>query len=397
MMWRKWWLLIFLICSDVAMAEESLNLEVQHASLPEVIRIVAKFLQMNVIVSNQMTGTVTLYLHHAEPQSAFDLLLTSHDLAKWQVGNVWYVATRDELIKHKQDELKWQEITDQTATLETRVWQIHYAKAEEIARLLQDSHASFLSKRARVQVDARTNSICIQDKAEGLLAATKLIQTIDVPVKQIKIEARLASVDNDYERELGVDFDVALPGGIEGVRKGQYSLALVGLADGSALDIKLAALQNAGHAELISRPSLFTANQQPAAIESGEEVPYQQESESGGTTVVFKKAVLGLKVTPHILPGNQVLLQLRINQDRPSEKLVGGVPTINTRAIVTNVLIKSGQTIVLGGIYEDNRESGEVGVPYLNRIPVLGALFRATHQRANKRELLIFVKPTVIG
>lgn len=391
------WLLILCLCSHLCFAEQLLNLDVQNASLPDVIRIVAKFLHLNVMISNQMTGAVTLHLHHAEPLSAFNLLLTSHDLAKWQVGNVWYIATREELIKHKQDELKWQEIADQTAILQTEVWELHYAKAEDIAHLLQDDHAGFLSKRGHVRVDVRTNTICIQDTAEIIASAAHLIQTLDVPVKQIAIEAHLASVDDDCERELGVHFDVNPPGGITNVAAGQYSLAVAKLADASALDIKLAALENAGHAELISRPSLFTANQQPASIEAGEEVPYQEVSESGGTAVTFKKAVLGLKVTPQILPGNQVLLQLRINQDRPSEKLVGGVPTINTRAIVTNVLIKSGQTIVLGGIYEDNRESGEVGVPYLNRIPLLGVFFKAQHQRSSKRELLIFVKPTVIG
>jgi type IV pilus assembly protein PilQ len=381
-----------------------LTLELQNADLADAIRLVADFLQQDIIVSPTTTGTVSLSLHDAEPGSAFDMLLISHGLAKWQSGHIWFVAPRAELMQRKQEELKWQEITDKALPLVMRTWQIQYGKAEDIAHLIQAEHTSFLSKRGWLQVDVRTNTVCVRDVAESINAVQRLIQRLDVPVQQILIETRLASVDNDFERELGVRFDVNENSTDDDNHAvslmqtpGHYSLAVARLADGSLLDVKLAALENAGHAELISSPSLFTANQQPASIEAGEEIPYQEESESGGTAVVFKKAVLGLKVTPHVLPGNRVLLQLQINQDRPSNKMVLGVPTISTRQITTSVLVKAGQTVVLGGIYESTQEKGEQRVPFLGEIPGLGWLFKEQNTRASKRELLIFVTPKIIG
>jgi type IV pilus assembly protein PilQ len=372
--------------------DERLTVDLQNANLPDAIRLMAKFLQMNVIISPTVHGAVTLHLHDAHPLDSLNMLLTSQGLAKWSVGNVWFIAPRDELIKRKQDETKWQEIAQDSAPLVTKVWHIRYGKAEEVAKLFQDEHVALLSKRGRVRVDVRTNIICMQDLPQQIGIAQRLIAEIDVPVKQILIEARLVSVDSDFERELGINFSVKI--GVQDI--GRYSLAVAKLADGSLLDVKLAALENAGHARLISSPSLFTANQQSASIEAGEEIPYQEVSESGGTAVVFKKAVLGLKVTPQVLPGNNVLLRMQINQDRPSNKMVQGVPTISTRQIMTNALIKNRQTIVLGGIYERDQEHGEQRLPFVSQIPVIGALFKEAHMRENKRELLIFVTPKVI-
>lgn len=398
-------MMIFLHISQSAHAEnKTISLELQNANLSDAVRLVAQALHLNVIMSPTIQGVATLHLSHALPQSAFDLLLAAHGLGKWRSGNVWYIAPRDELIKRKEQEQKWQQIADDTAPLTMQFWQIHYAKAQDLAHLLKDEHASLLSKRGSVHADARTNGIYIQDTQEKMQALRRLIKQLDVPVQQIAIEARLASVDSDCERELGISFAVMhenehnregkhwLPQEI-----GRYSLAVAKLADGSLLDVKLSALEMTGQAELISHPSLFTANQQPASIEAGEEVPYQEVSESGGTAVVFKKAVLGLKVTPQILPGNKVLLQLKINQDRPSARMVQGMPTISTRQITTNVLVKNGQTIVLGGIYETNRENGEQRLPFISQVPLIGALFKRQNKRENKRELLIFVTPRIIA
>jgi len=212
-----------------------------------------------------------------------------------------------------------------------------------------------------------------------------------VPVKQILIETRLATVDSDFERELGLHFSIQDPLTAQ-QSAGHYSLAVARLADGALLDIKLSAMENAGRAELISNPSLFTANQQPASIEAGEEIPYQETSRNGATTTVFKKAVLSLKVTPQIMPDETVLLQLQVNQDKPSNKMVQGVPTISTRQIMTNVLIKNGQTVVLGGIYEMSSEQGEEKLP----IPLLDLLFREKNVKKRKRELLVFVTPRIM-
>lgn len=403
---RKLFITIALtFCIFPVHAQQNLSLEWQHANLPDAIRLIAKLLNKNVVISPAVQGSTLLQLTNATPTEVFDLLLTAHGLAKWRIGNIWYIAPREELIKRKQQELNWQEVDDDTAPLLTKIWQIHYARAEDLGRLLQDDHASLLSKRGRVRIDTRTNVVFIEESAARMRRIRALIARLDVPVRQIVIAARLASVDNDFERDLGIDFTVKPPsvqaanGNLAAAlhpETGLYSLAVAKLADGSLLDVKLSALENAGHAELISSPSLFTANQQTASIEAGEEVPYQEVSESGGTAVVFKKAVLGLKVTPQVLPGNTVLLQLQINQDRPSNKMVMGMPTISTRQITTSVLVKNGQTIVLGGIYETNAENGERRLPFISQLPLIGWLFRQHTTRENKRELLIFMTPTII-
>lgn len=402
---RWFYQFIFLLFFTVQFAHaEKLTLELQNTNLPDAIRLIAKFLHISVIVSPSVNGEATVSLHEASPWEAFNLLLTSHDLAKWQMGNVWLIAPRSELIKHRQEDVKWQELCDESAPLVTRVWQIKYGKAEDISHLLYGEHSSLISKRGHVCVDSRTNILCISDVVSRMAALNQLIRRLDIPVRQILIEARLASVDHDCERELGIVYDVTeKPCDDKALNRvfyhevGRYSLAVAKLADSSLLDVKLAALENAGRADLISSPSLFTANQQPASIEAGEEVPYQEVSDGGGTAVTFKKAVLGLKVIPQILPGNKVLLQLQINQDRPSKRLVLGVPTISTRQIMTNVLVRAGQTVVLGGIYECNYEEGQQRIPFISDIPVIGLLFRQQKTRTNKRELLIFVTPKIIA
>lgn len=401
-------IIIFLYTYAAAILANTANIfvDMQDISLTDAIYILAKFQRMNIILSHTINGTVTLHLHDATPMQAFNLLLASQGLATWQFGNTLYIAPHDELIKRKQEAIEQQKTTDASVPLVTQFWQIKYAKAEEIAQLLQDTHSSLLSKRASIHIDKRTNIICVQEVADKLPIVYGIIKKFDVPIQQIMIEARLAAVDSDFEHELGLNFStqslqqqqssqhssLKLPT----YTTGMHSIAMTKLADTLLLDVKLAALEKNGHAELISSPSLFTSNQQAASIEAGEEVPYQEVSENGGTAITFKRAVLGLKVTPQVLPGNNILLQLQINQDRPSNKMVLGVPTINTRQIVTNVLVKTGQTIVLGGIYETNQENGQRRLPLISQLPLIGELFKEHHSRKNKRELLVFVTPKIV-
>lgn len=398
---------IFLICCLVVSLAQAgqVTLNIKNASLPDAIRFIASAADTNVIVDAAVMGTVSLALKNASAESALSSILESHGLAILKMGNIWYVAEKNKLIKDREEEVKWQETLISAAPLITHIQKIRYAKADDIAQLIRNQQTAFISKRGKVHVDGRTNTLLIQDVAEQITLLKKLIASLDVPVKQILIEAKLASVDADYEQEVGVDFTVestaqeagmaALPHAVSA--SGKYSIAVAKLANGSLLDVKLSALEESGHARLISAPRLFTANQQSAYIESGEEVPYQEVSESGGTAVTFKKAVLGLKVTPQILPGNRVLLQLKINQDRPGVRMVQGVPAISTRQMLTSVLVKNGETVVLGGIYEMNEEDGQKGLPFLSRIPFLGVLFRTQTARHSKRELLVFVTPRIIS
>jgi type IV pilus assembly protein PilQ len=397
-MLKKIMLLIVLLCATTHInAEPPLTLELQNVNLPDALRIIAKFLKINLVMSSAVSGNITLHLDNATPHAAFDLLLNSQGLTKTQQGDIIYVAPRAELLARRQDDAKIQEAYADIEPLHLQTWQINYAKADDIARLLQDSHASMLSARGQVRIDTRTNVLFVQDTATKLAQVRTLLKKLDVPVRQIRIKARLASVDSDFERELGISFSAHDARNLATTLPHHFSLAVANLADGSFLDVALAAMENAGKGELISSPSLFTANQQTALIESGEEIPYQEVSLSGGTAVTFKKAVLSLKVTPQILPNDKVLLRLQVNEDRPSNRIVQGVPAIRTRLILTNVLVKSGQTLVLGGIYELNQENDVERVPILGKIPGIGLLFRQQTTKISKRELLVFVTPEIIA
>lgn len=389
-------LICFCLLNHSAVAsKKAVTLDLQNVALQDALYIIANQLHLNVILSPTLSGHVSLYLHHVSLEDTLNMLLTSHDLVKIPLQNGWYIVPRKEWIQHAADELKLEEVLEASAPLVNRIWQIHYAKANDVSRLIQENGNTLLSKRGHVREDARTNIICVQDTGEHLEAIAHLISRVDVPIAQVRIATRLASVDSDFERNLGIHFEVSasLP---NAAVPGRYGLLVAHLADGSILDVQLSALENEGHAELLSSPELFTANQKTATIESGEDIPYQEVSLSGGTAVAFKKAVLSLKVTPQVLPNQKVLLELQINQDKPSERMVQGVPAIDTRAITTSVLLRDGETIVLGGIYESDKEDAKQAIPFLGKIPILGLLFQQRDSVMRKRELLIFVTPKII-
>lgn len=378
-------ILVAIISQPARAADAYLAFDFRDIPLTDAIRVLANASHANVVIDSSVRGTVTLQLHHVLPQDAMEILLQSKNLARFKSGPVWYVGTTAQL--------------ESTLPLVTRTFAIRYGRAQEIATLLQAQQAGWLSKRGSVSVDVRTNMLIVRDVEANFAGVHRVITSVDKPVRQLLIDARLVSLDHDYAKELGVNYAILPEQGAHAAAKydaGRYSIAVARLADGSKLDIRLAALENSGHARLISSPTLFTANLQPASIEAGEEIPYQEVSESGGTAVVFKKAVLSLKVTPEVLPAGRVMLHMQINQDRPSDKLVQGVPTISTRQIMTHVTAKNGETIVLGGIYEMNEEKGVRGLPFLSSIPLIGLLFQETQWRHNRRELLIFVTPKVI-
>lgn len=386
---------IIIILMPYHLLAESITMDLQNVNVRDALHMIARQLNQNIIVSESINNDVVLHISHMNVTMALDYILKSQGLAKIQEGNIWFIVPQNVFIQQKQNEWKAQQILMETSPLLTHIWQIRYAKAEDIAHLIQDGAHSLLSKRGFLQTDVRTNQICVRDIQENLSVIAKLIRRMDVPVRQVLIEARLASVDSDFERKLGIHFSVQDGVSTGDASAGHYSLAVATLADGSLLDVQLAALENEGHGELISSPSLFTANQQPASIESGEEIPYQEISRSGATGVSFKKAVLSLKVTPQILPNNQVQLQLQVNQDRPSSHIVLGVPAITTRQISSHVLARNGQTIVLGGIFESSTDDATERLPFISNLPVVGWLFQQKSKTESKRELLIFITPHI--
>jgi type IV pilus assembly protein PilQ len=339
--------------------------------------------------------------------------------------------------------------TSELSPLRTEYLQVNYAKASDIAALIKSGKGnSLLSERGNVSIDERTNTLLLQDVAERLADIRRLVSTLDIPVRQVQIEARIVVVNNDFSRELGVRLGytgVQSNGtngllGVTGSAAGTDTMVTSGVANQLAgtpaaqnvavpaaanrymvnlptasnvgrlafailgsnylVDLELSAAQAEGRGEVISSPRVITANQKEANIEQGVEIPYQQAASSGASTISFKKAVLSLKVTPQITPDNRIILDLAVNKDSVGTVVVssGGVnvPTIDTRKITTQVLVNDGQTVVLGGILETERTDNETKVPLLGDVPVLGHLFKTKSNKSNKRELLIFVTPKVL-
>jgi len=361
-----------------------------------------------------------------------------------------FVAPAQEIAAREKELLTARQQVQQLAPLRTEYLQINYAKAADLAALMKvGDKSSLLSERGSVAIDERTNTLLLQDTSERLADIRRLVSTLDIPVRQVLIEARIVIVNDDYRRELGVRFgataafehggqdgagivggtnfvtsedEVVLspnnglvsdgrPGFVQGDPIDRYMvnlpianpagrLALTLLDSDYLVDLELSAAQAEGRGEIISSPRLITANQREATIEQGVEIPYQESSSSGATTTSFKKAVLSLKVTPQITPDNRVILDLTVAKDSVGQLVAsatgGFVPSIDTREIVTQVLVNDGQTVVLGGILETERRDAETKVPWLGDIPVLGHLFKTTSKQDNKDELLIFVTPRIL-
>lgn len=283
---------------------------------------------------------------------------------------------------------------------------IHYAKASALAKFLTSNHA-ILSPHGHVAADTRSNQLWITDDAAHLTSIQHIVHKLDIPVAEVLIKARIVSVDDSFAHSLGVIFgsktkhsiaddgftmDMPTASGGSGV----VNFPIAKLGAGRWLDLELTALEQQGHAEVISSPELMASNRQTAVIEAGEEVPYQEKTGQGNTSVAFKKATLRLKVTPTIMPAKRILLHLTVNQDKISSLLVNGVPAIRTQQLSTQVVLHDKETIVLGGIYERVTSHQEEGVPGLRKIPIIGALFRRRRRVSARQQLLIFVTPQVM-
>lgn len=406
-----------------------ISLNFQNISIRAVLQLLADFTGLNIVVSDQ--GNITLRLNNIPWDQALDIILTTQGLAKRQTGNVILVDYKATFDKMEAEELKNQNIIQKLEPVRSELIQINYAKATDLAILIKDKQNSLLSDKGKVSVDTRTNTIWIQDSGTKIDEVRDLIKQLDVPVKQVLIEARIVEVTKDFAQDLGIRWGVSKPPHLSGTLAGanqmaqgvapanvvpftdrlnldlvaapvtgavpaSVGIALAQLGDNILLDLELSALESEGLAELISSPRLITANQQPALIDSGQEIPYQEATSSGATAVAFKKAVLSLKVTPQITPDSKILMELKINQDTASPQLFNGVPSILTKEIQTNVLVSNGQTIVLGGIYQQDKSKKITRVPFFGQLPVVGNLFKNTQISLKNDELLIFITPKII-
>jgi type IV pilus assembly protein PilQ len=284
-----------------------------------------------------------------------------------------------------------------SSKMELATIQLHFVDPNRLKAVLTNKKNNLISDQGFVIVQPKKKRLVIRDEAARVKKIKEIISALDQPQQQLLLKARIVSVDDEYVRDLGVLFESAVKvkseKGAQAIANtmGNFAMPIASLGNGQVLDVRLNALEKNGHAKVISSPEIVALNHEQAVIEAGEEVPYQQETANGGTSVAFKKAVLKLQVTPHILSHQRILLDLHVNQDKVSALTVQGVPAIHTQQLQTQVELKNKQTFALGGIYEDNRSDQKQGIPFLKDIPLLGYLFK-THKRLHdKREMLVFV------
>ncbi|HCM48058.1 MAG TPA: type IV pilus secretin PilQ [Colwellia sp.] len=408
----------------------SISLSFQDIPVRTVLQIIADYNEFNLIISDTVTGNITLRLDGVPWDQALSIILKVKGLDKRMQGNILMVAPADELAAREAQTLQARQQVEELAPLYAEYVQINYAKAAEFASLIKNEDTSILSSRGSVSVDERTNTLLIRDTARSIEDIKRMITILDVAIRQVVIEARMVTVKDNMNEELGIrwgvtntDGEYATSGSIEGTSTangtrsnsgvpsigdglnvnlpvanaaGTIAFQIARLANGTILDLELSALEKENKGEVIASPRITTSNQKEAYIEQGVEIPYQEASSSGATATQFKKAVLSLKVTPHITPDDKIILDLVITQDTISDITSGLAPAIDTQRIGTQVLVNNGETIVLGGIYQQAIISTVSKVPVLGDIPYLGWLFRSSSQLNEKKELLIFVTPRIV-
>lgn len=447
--------------SRFAYTGERVSLNFQDIPVRSVLQIIADMTDLNLVTSDTVSGNIALRLDNVPWDQALDLVLKTKGLDKRQIGNVLMVAPAAEIAERERQELETEKQLQELAPLRTEYIRVRYANARELFNLFGGSTggagggsrggaggagggsgaggtASILSERGHAIVDERTNSIILTDTEEKIAQFRELVDQIDIPIRQVMIEARLVIANTDFRKDLGIrwggigvdvgdnhiieaggsteSFDDD-PGGVTewfygggttdleedmivdlGVQNPAGSIAFNIISNDVLLDLELSALEDSGEAEIVSQPKVITGDKQQATIESGTEIPYQEASASGATSTSFKEAVLKLDVTPQITPDNNIIMDLVINQDSVGEiDLKSGIPTIDVTQIETQVLVADGETVVLGGIYQTEHQSGVTKVPFFGDIPYLGRLFKQTVNRQNKRELLIFITPKIMA
>src|SRR5579883_2359914 len=418
----------------------------QNIDVRTLLQLIAKNSGLNFVISDAVHGNVSLNLKNVTWQQALDILLKTQGLDSRRIGNVIYISTIENITTNETKELQSEEALINLAPLKTILIHLKYTNATDLAALLKGAQSSLLTSRGQVAVDTRTNSLIIRDTQKTLDDILPEIRKLDIPARQVLIEARIVNINTIYEEELGVRFGTTSPthfsgtfnaanqitggtnaanvtnsaGTIDPTQRLIFNGPAVQLFDGSQtgnmamalgrighvlLDLELSALEGEDHAQIIAKPRVVTANGQKAMIQTGEEIPYQESTSSGATSVVFKNAVLSLEITPQITPDNKIVLQLTATEDsRGTNTQVGttngtpnDVPAINTQSVQSNVLLNDDETIVLGGVYKQTKDHTMDRIPFFGELPVVGFLFRHTHDQDERQELLIFITPKIIG
>jgi type IV pilus assembly protein PilQ len=438
---------------------EKLSLNFQNVEVRAVLQVIADFTGLNIITSDTVGGNLTLRLKDVPWDQALDIILQAKGLSKRKNGNVVLIAPTDELAAKEKLALEAQAAVSDLEPVRTESFALSYAKAEDIQKLLSNKDQRILSKRGSASIDERTNTIFVQDSGGRLEEARRLIQQLDIPVRQVLIEARIVIADDKWGRQLGVRFgtqsafnsnnynfgvsgtavDTVQPLGNNPVSRGSASLvypggqsqnifsvptgigpiplgaqpdqmnvnlpvpgaagslalSILNLGSGNLVNIELSALEADNRGKVVSSPRVITADKKKAVISQGTEIPYLTAAASGATTVSFKPAVLELAVTPRITPDDRIIMDLEVKKDSVGQ-VFSGIPSVDTKKVNTQVLVDNGDTIVLGGIFEQETRNTTTKVPFLGDLPFVGILFRKTERIENKTELLIFVTPKIV-
>lgn len=418
----------------VSNSKNSLSFDFQDVSVKTLLQIIAKNSGVNFVISDSVKGNMSLSLQKVTWQQALDVVLRANGLDSRRYNNVLIVAPIDELV---QNDIKRLQAAQQVAALApptSTIIHLRYANANDLAAVIKGQQSTLLSPNGQIGVDPRMNVIWIRDSQDNVEKVKAFINQLDVPAKQILIEARIVSIDTKYAKELGVRWGISnmrnLSGTLEGanaIRSGtamtdvpvnqrlnfnmpaqasgvfgaqpaSLGLALVHLGPGY-LDLELSALEGEQHGQVIANPRVVTSNLQKATIETGEEIPYQEATSSGATSVTFKKAVLSLEITPQITSDNNVVLNLKVTHDKRGTDVISNgssIPSIDTQEVQSYVQLKDQETIVIGGVYKETKGSTVERIPFLSSLPLIGGMFKYQHEEVSRNELLIFVTPKLV-
>lgn len=393
-----------------AFENEPISLNFQDVEVRAVLQVMADYVGVNLVASDTVQGRISLRLDDVPWQQALDLVLRSKGLGRRQEGNVLLVAPVAELAEQSRDAHLEQALEAQLEPLQRELIPVHHARAAELAELLLASLADdgILAGRGSLSVDARTNTLVVAQPPERIAELRKLVAQLDVPVRQVMIEARIVEAGVDYEKVLGVRWGGPLNGqnsrlGSElfvdlGVERGTSGLGVGLLRSDILLDLELSAMEKSGNGEIISQPKVVTADKETARIIKGTEVPYQETTKSGATSISFREASLSLEVTPQITPDGQVVMEVRVTKDEPDfVNALNNVPPIRKNEVNAKVRVADGQTIVIGGVYSTSQNNVVDKVPFLGDLPYVGRLFRRDALQEKKSELLVFLTPRIMS
>ena len=417
---------------------EKLSLNFQNIEVRSLLQVIADFTSFNIVTSDSVNGSVTLRLKDVPWDQALEIILQAKGLDKRKNGNVLWIAPKDELTARDKQALESQVTIESLESVRTQGFQMNYAKAADIAAQLTATNATggsvnnarMLSSRGSVISEPRTNQLFVTDIPSRLEQVQVLIAKLDIPIRQVLIEARIVEADDRFGRSLGVRLGGSNLGDLGGGRNrlgfgSTYSAAAPGVGNGAFvnlpsrgqsgfapasfavslfdalntsrfLNLEISALEADGRGKVVSSPRVVTADQVKALIEQGTEFPYQNATSSGATAVEFKKANLKLEVTPQITPEGSIILDVKVSKDSRGETTLQGI-AINTKRVETQVLVENGGTVVIGGIFELSESEDVTKVPLLGDIPVVGNLFKNKNRISNKSETLIFITPRVIS